>query len=81
MNRPADSVLLLLLAVVTAGCAAGSPRTLQSVMASAMTADAKNFPNGQVQFTTTRIFHKPATGVTPFQVAGLASPNSIADDR
>jgi hypothetical protein len=61
MTKCADSVLLMLLAVATAGCGAGTPRTLQSITATPMVADAKNFPNGQVQFTATAIYNKPPT--------------------
>lgn len=49
----------------TLGCGMSSPRTLQSVIASPATADAKEFPGGQVQFTATGIFTKPPTRVTP----------------
>ncbi len=79
MKKRADSVLFVLFAVATAGCGAGTPRTLQSVTATPMVADAKNFPNGQVQFTASAIYNKPPTPVTPFQVtAWEALPQSIA---
>jgi len=69
----------MVFAAATAGCGAGTPRTLQSVTATPMIADAKNFPTGQVQFTATAIYNKPPTPVTPFQVtAWQASPPSVA---
>jgi hypothetical protein len=78
MKRLGPSILLLLLAVEAVGCGSGSPRMLQSVTASPMTADAQNFPNGQVQFTATGVFNRAPTRVTPFQVAWLTSLPSIA---
>jgi hypothetical protein len=45
---------LSLLLLATLSC--GSNRQLQSITLRPPTADAKNFPNGQVQFTATGIF-------------------------
>lgn len=45
---------LSLLLLATLSC--GSDRQLQSITIQPPTADAKNFPNGQVQFTATGIF-------------------------
>jgi len=45
---------LSLLLLATLSC--GSDRQLQSISIQPPTADAKNFPNGQVQFTATGIF-------------------------
>jgi hypothetical protein len=78
MKNLGPSILLLLLAVETAACGAGSPRTLQSVTVSPLTADAQNFPNGQVQFTATGVFNRAPMRVTPFPVAWLTSSPSIA---
>ena len=78
MDRLGPSFLLLLLAVGTVGCGSGAPRSLQSVTASPSTADAKDFPNGQVQFTATGIFNRPPTRVTPYPVAWLTSQPSVA---
>lgn len=58
-------LLALSLAVVTTACGNSSPRMLQSVIATPATADAQNFPSGQVQFTPTGIFNKAPTHVTP----------------
>lgn len=46
--------LLLLMALFFSGC--GSSRQLQSVTVTPSTADAKNFPSGQVQFVATGIY-------------------------
>jgi hypothetical protein len=71
--------LALPLVVLTAGCSTSSPRMLQSVTASPATADAKNFPNGRVQFVPTGIYNKPPLTVTPQPVtAWSTNPNTIA---
>jgi hypothetical protein len=49
--------ILATAAIVLLGC--GSSRQLQSVTISPATADAKNFPGGQVPFTATGTFNKP----------------------
>ena len=53
---------LLLLAVLANG-ACGSGRQLQSVALSPASADAQNFPNGQVPFAATGTFSKPPSPV------------------
>lgn len=63
--RLALSTSVLCLVTAAAGCGSGTPRTLESVIASPATADAQNFPNGKVQFTPTGIFNKTPTRVTP----------------
>ncbi len=78
MNKSGPLFLLLLLAFETVGCGSSTPRTLQSVTASPTTADAMNFPNGQVQFTATGNFNRSPMRVTPFPVAWLTSQPSIA---
>jgi hypothetical protein len=73
------SFLALFLVVLSAGCGTSVPRTLQSVTASPARADAKNYPNGRVQFVPTGIYNKPPTTVTPLEVtAWWASGNVIA---
>jgi hypothetical protein len=57
-------LLALSLAAVTTACGNSSPRILQSVIATPASADAQNFPSGQVQFTPTGIFNKAPTHVT-----------------
>jgi hypothetical protein len=57
------SLLFLVgLALETLGCGSSyvnSNRVLQSMVITPANADAKNFPNGQVQFTATGTFSKP----------------------
>ncbi len=53
---------LLLLSSITLNC--GGSRQLKSVTLNPPTADAKNFPNGQVQFTATGIFSNSSMPVT-----------------
>ena len=55
-------LFLAALAVQTLGCGGSnmsSDRVLQSMVVTPATADAQNFPNGQVQFTATGTFNKP----------------------
>lgn len=49
---------ILLAAILISGCGSNS-RQLQSVSLSPASADAKNFSNGQVQFTATGTFSQP----------------------
>lgn len=49
--------LLILGELALLGC--GSSRQLQSITVSPATADAKDFPNGQVPFAATGLFSKP----------------------
>jgi hypothetical protein len=66
---------LLLFGVLleTLGCGMSTPRRLQSVTVSPASADAKDFPNGRVQFTATGIFNKPPTRVTPLPTCSMSS--------
>jgi hypothetical protein len=59
------SVVVLSLVIATAACGSGTPRMLTSVVATPANADAKDFPNGKVQFTPTGIFNRAPTRVTP----------------
>ena len=66
MTRPASfsvTHLVLLTALGLSACGSGGPRQLQSVTLSPSSADAKNFPNGQVQFTATGRFSTPPSPV------------------
>jgi hypothetical protein len=47
------SRILFLLSLVTFAAGCGNSHPLQNVILSPATADARNFPNGQVQFTAT----------------------------
>jgi hypothetical protein len=51
------AVALLTIAPASTGC--GSSRTLQSVTLTPASADAKNYPNGQVRLVATGTFSKP----------------------
>jgi hypothetical protein len=77
MTRPVGSLAglyvfaALLLAFETVSCGnAANPnadRVLQSIAVTPLSADALNFPNGQVQFTATGTFTKaPSPAAVPF---------------
>lgn len=66
-------ILLFGVLVQTLGCGMSTPRMLQSVAVSPATADASDFPNGQVQFTATGIFNKAPTRVTPLPTCSMSS--------
>ena len=71
--------LLILPLLSTAGCGSSAPRRLLSVTASPASADAKDFPNGRVQFIPTGTYNRPPTTVTPQPVtAWSTSGNAIA---
>jgi hypothetical protein len=71
--------LALSLVGLSAGCGNSVPRTLQAVSASPAVADAKNFPNGRVQFVPIGIYNKPPITVTPLPItAWSASPSTVA---
>jgi hypothetical protein len=74
--RPPFLALPLLILTISCG---NSPRVLQSVTATPASADAKNFPNGRVQFTPTGTYNTSPKTVTPLPVtAWLASSSAIA---
>lgn len=52
-------VVLAGIELVASGCGNNSPRPLQSVSVNPATADARTFPNGQVQFTAAGIYSAP----------------------
>ncbi len=64
-NRNLALALALLTAIsaIALGCGSGSnpSRLLQSIAVTPATADAKDFPSGQVQFTATGTFSMPPT--------------------
>jgi hypothetical protein len=71
--------LALSLVGLSAGCGNSVPRTLQSVSASPAIADAKDFPNGRVQFVPVGTYNKPPITVTPLAVtAWSAAPSAVA---
>lgn len=70
---------ILCLMVLATGCGSSTPRTLQSMTASPVTADAKDFANGRVKFTATGTYNQPPTTVTPLPVtAWSVNPTTIA---
>jgi hypothetical protein len=65
MTRFGSCLLFLVLPIIAlgiVGCA--SSRQLQSVTLSPASADAQNFPNGQVSFTATGAFSNTVTRTT-----------------
>lgn len=60
--------LFIFLAVVLVGCGSSATRTLQAVGVSPATADANQFPNGEIQFTATGYYNKIPASVTPLHV-------------
>jgi hypothetical protein len=85
-------VLLGIVASITLACGVGSfpQRQIVSLTVSPPSADAQNYPNGQVQFTATGTFTAPPVTVTPLQSTWVAvgidgpttdvtiSPNGLA---
>ena len=59
MTRPGSLLAWFVLLTAAMMSACGSGRHLQSVSLSPASADAQNFPNGQVQFTATGTFSQP----------------------
>ena len=56
------AAFLIALATVVSSCSSGNPnlgRVLYSISVTPATADAQNFPNGQVVFTATGMFNLP----------------------
>jgi len=62
------------------GCGSSSnTRMLVSLSATPATADAQNYPNGQVQFVATGTYNKPPIKVTPQLVTSWQIiPNTMA---
>jgi hypothetical protein len=73
------TLFLALPLIIVTGCGNSAPRVLQSVSASPASADARNFPNGQVRFVPTGTYNKAPVTVTPLAVtAWSANPSTIA---
>jgi hypothetical protein len=70
----------LVLPLLALGLGCGSSRQLQSVTLNPASADARNFPNGQVSFKATGTFSKPPSPVqlTSKDVIWCAGSNSGA---
>jgi hypothetical protein len=57
--------LLVVAAAISLACGSSSGRMLQSVTLSPVSADAKEYPGGQVQFSATGNYSTPPSPVTP----------------
>lgn len=70
------AVLLVGIELIGNGCGNGSPRLLQSVSVTPPSAEAQNFPNGQVQFTAIGTYSQPPSPSPITQVGwSLSNPN------
>jgi hypothetical protein len=58
---------LIFAAWVTLSCGSNQPRTLRSITLSPSSADAQNYPGGQVPFAATGHYNSSPTTVTPLQ--------------
>jgi hypothetical protein len=66
---------LLLAAWITLAC--GSNRQIQSITLSPASADAQDYPNGQVPFIATGYYNAMPTTVTPLEVTWGAASGSV----
>jgi|SRR5208282_222412 hypothetical protein len=57
--------VLAVAAAITLACGSSSPRTLQSVSITPATANAQDYPDGQVPFTAAGSYTHPPSPVTP----------------
>ncbi|HTC45824.1 MAG TPA: hypothetical protein VK722_00760 [Candidatus Aquilonibacter sp.] len=64
------------LSLVILACGDSTQRTLQNISVSPSTADAQNYPNGQVQFTATGTYNTAPMTVTPLQASWGAVQNN-----
>lgn len=79
MSRPSLICFCILLAIaVTLSCGTpssqSSMRTPTSVTVSPASADAMNYPKGEVQLTATAVYSQPPSPVTPISVVWDACP-------
>lgn len=72
------SLLLAVIEFVAVACGNQSSRVLQSVSVSPATADARNFANGQVQFTASGNYNQPPTPSTLTQAEWSLDDPTIA---
>lgn len=61
--------LLVVAAAISLACGSSAGRMLQSVTLSPATADAQNYPDGQVQFTATGNYSTAPSPVTPLSAS------------
>jgi hypothetical protein len=67
-------------ALFTLSCGGASQRQLQSVTLSPATADAQDYPNGQIQFTATGHYDASPTTLTPLSAGwGTCYQNGSAE--
>lgn len=67
------------ISLLASSCGNGtSPRQLQSMSLSPTSANAQNFPNGQVQFTATGAFTRPPSPAPATVLNWLVADRSIA---
>jgi len=72
---------LLIAAAIMLACGTSLPRITESVTVSPPTADAINFPNGQVQFTATAAYSRPPSPVQNVQAAwGVCFQGTFTSD-
>lgn len=71
------AALLAGIELLAAGCGS-SNRVIQSVTVTPATADAQNFPNGQVQFTASGTYSQPPSPVALSQAGWSLSEGGIA---
>jgi hypothetical protein len=82
-----SATLLCVAASIAIACGGSTPqREIQSISISPSTADAQDYPNGQVQFVATGAYNLAPITVTPLTAnwavnnSGLAVPVSITTD-
>jgi hypothetical protein len=74
------TALLASAACIALACGNVPHRILQSISLSPSTADAQNFPNGQVQFTATGTYNTAPISVTPLTANWSAVLNGEASN-
>src|ERR1035438_8321612 len=82
MSRPSFFLWISLLALVASiglACGSGSYK-IQSITVSPATADAQNYPNGQVPFVATGYYNLAPATVTPLQANWGAALGSLPAD-
>ncbi|MFZ0734050.1 MAG: hypothetical protein WAM79_17140 [Candidatus Sulfotelmatobacter sp.] len=73
----ATTLLLACIGLLADGCGGGN-RVIQSVTVTPASADAQNFPDGQVQFTASGNYSQPPSPVTLPQANWVLTETSIA---
>jgi len=73
--------LLILAVAITLACGSSAARSIQSITISPATADAQDYPGGQVPFTATGYFNTSPTRVAPLPAGwGVCFQNSPTTD-